>query len=347
MNFINKKRRTDFNDKMHPENKYFENPPDFKLLAAKYPLFDKFVFQNKFGSFSINWKDRNALKELTRTLLIEDFNLSYWDIPDGYLIPSITSRCNYIHWIKDLLNSDEFDLDKNEKIIGIDIGTGANCIYPLLGHQIFNWDFKASDINEESLNIAETIVEENNLKSFITLCHQHDSFKIFENIIKKNDFFFFSMCNPPYFSLEEEIKHDNPNTACEYNSKEVYCEGGEFKFIIRMIEESEKFKFNVLWFTTLIGKKITLDKILKIISKNSYVKIIKKTTFYQGKLARWGLSWTYFTTDQLQKLLMNRKFIEENIINLISKGNFPYFNKIRFSHKKIISKNINKKIEEI
>jgi 23S rRNA (adenine1618-N6)-methyltransferase len=347
MNFLNKKRRTDFNDKMHPENKYFENPPDFKLLAEKYPEFNKYVFQNKYGSYSINWKDKNASKELTRTLLLEDFNLNYWDIPDGYLIPSITSRCNYIHWIKDLLELEEFQLNEKDKIIGLDIGTGANCIYPLLGHQIYNWEFKATDINEESLKIAEKNIEENNLKDFIKLCYQPDHKMILHNIIQENDFFFFTMCNPPYFSLEEEIKHDNPNTACEYNSKEVYCEGGEYQFINQMIEESENFKYNVLWFTTLIGKKITLDKILKILSIKENVKIIKKTTFYQGKLARWGLAWTYFTKEDLENILSKRKACEEKEQKVIPKEKLNFFEKIRFSHKKSKLKKINKLIKEI
>lgn len=59
-------------------------------------------------------------------------------------VVQVTGRANYIHWLEDLLKLRDHAkacLSKKENIIvqyagtvrGIDIGTGASCIYPLLG----------------------------------------------------------------------------------------------------------------------------------------------------------------------------------------------------------------------
>ena len=95
---------------------------------------------------------------------------------------------------------------------GLDIGTGANCIYPLLGNKIYKWIYKASDINEESLEIAKIIVEKNNLTNSVELVRQKNENCIFKDVVKHNEYFHFSMCNPPYFSYDE-VKHDNPKTV--------------------------------------------------------------------------------------------------------------------------------------
>lgn len=58
------------------------------------------------------------------------------------------NRSNYIHWIEDLLSSDI--IPKNDHAVGsndvrgFDIGTGANCIYPLLGASLLGWSFVGS-----------------------------------------------------------------------------------------------------------------------------------------------------------------------------------------------------------
>lgn len=58
------------------------------------------------------------------------------------------NRLNYIHWVEDLLASDiipSSSADGDTKK-GFDIGTGANCIYPLLGASVLGWKFVGSGI---------------------------------------------------------------------------------------------------------------------------------------------------------------------------------------------------------
>jgi 23S rRNA (adenine1618-N6)-methyltransferase len=209
---IQKKSYTTFNEKMNKKNIYFNNPPSFKLLAEKYENFRRFVFMNKYGDYSINWKCKEAMKELCRTLLEEDFQIKYWNIPDGYLIPSITSRCNYIHWIHDLLE-ESLIIDIYPTISGLDIGVGANCIYPLLGNSIYKWKFTCSDININSIEISKDIIFKNNLKNQIQILLQPNEESYFKNIILENQVYQFSMCNPPYFDIRLETKKNNPHTV--------------------------------------------------------------------------------------------------------------------------------------
>jgi 23S rRNA (adenine1618-N6)-methyltransferase len=37
----------------------------------------------------------------------------------------------------------------------LDIGTGASCIYPILGQTVYQWHFVASDIDPISINTAK------------------------------------------------------------------------------------------------------------------------------------------------------------------------------------------------
>lgn len=44
---------------------------------------------------------------------------------------------------------------------GLDVGCGANCIYPLLGATVFGWEFVAVDIIEEAVASAQKNVARN------------------------------------------------------------------------------------------------------------------------------------------------------------------------------------------
>ncbi|KAL5710948.1 23S rRNA (adenine(1618)-N(6))-methyltransferase [Ranunculus cassubicifolius] len=147
---------------IHPRNRYSENPPDFGVLASLYPSFEQFVFYTRDGRPRIDWTDFNATRELTRVLLDHDHGVKWW-IPDGQLCPTVPNRSNYIHWIEDLLSSDIIPKTNatGEKVRGFDIGTGANCIYPLLGASLLGWSFVGSDVTDVALEWARRNVSNN------------------------------------------------------------------------------------------------------------------------------------------------------------------------------------------
>ncbi|KAL3814037.1 hypothetical protein ACJIZ3_015305 [Penstemon smallii] len=147
---------------IHPRNKYSDNPPDFGLLASLYPSFEPFVFYSHDGRPKIDWTDFNATRELTRVLLLHDHGLNWW-IPDGQLCPTVPNRSNYIHWIEDLLASDVVPCSRADGDVakGFDIGTGANCIYPLLGASLLGWKFVGSDVTDVAMEWANQNVRSN------------------------------------------------------------------------------------------------------------------------------------------------------------------------------------------
>ncbi|KAK0583081.1 hypothetical protein LWI29_033121 [Acer saccharum] len=88
-------------------------------------------------------------RELNRVLLLHDHSINWW-IPDGQLCPTVPNRSNYFHWIEDLLSSDIIPKTCNngDNVKGFDIGTGANCIYPLLSASLQGWSFVGSELIE-------------------------------------------------------------------------------------------------------------------------------------------------------------------------------------------------------
>lgn len=324
----NKKRKREDRPTIHPNNKYSENPPDFAHLASLYPSFQPFVQYSHTGYPTIDWTDFNATRELTRVLLHHDHSLNWW-IPDGQLCPTVPNRSNYIHWLQDLLLSNIIPntISSGSKVRGFDIGTGANCIYPLLGASLLGWSFVGSDVTDVAIECAESNVNSNpHISELIeirrvqsnstTSCDKIDlcdteveplpilplDLNLRENknyhgppilvgVVKDDEKFDFCMCNPPFFeSLEEGGL--NPKTSCGGTSEEMVCPGGEKAFITRIIEDSTQLKQHFRWFTSMIGRKSNL-KYLRSKLWEVGVTVVKTTEFVQGRTSRWGLAWSF------------------------------------------------------
>ncbi|XP_074590830.1 uncharacterized protein LOC141846696 [Curcuma longa] len=338
-----KKRRRVDPPSIHPRNRYSEKPPDFALLASLYPSFRFYVFPSSRpgGRPSIDWTDFNATRELTRVLLSHDHSVNWW-IPDGQLCPTVPNRSNYIHWIEDLLSSELIpSLNfSDKKVKGFDIGTGANCIYPLLGASLFGWSFVGSDVTDVALEWAAKNVESNpHLSELIeirnaniTLCSIEDVSKSEENIeggmelsdreslklkqnvesyheahvlvgvVKVDEKFDFCMCNPPFFESIDEAGL-NPKTSCGGTMAEMVYPGGEEAFIMRIISDSVVLKNSFRWFTSMVGRKANL-KVLISKLREIGVSIVKTTEFVQGQTARWGLAWS-FVAPKKNSIILN------------------------------------------
>ena len=138
-------------------------------------------------------------RTLTKVLLKKDFGLE-WDLPDTHLAPGLPGRINYLNWVHEVLKILTKD---TSEVTGIDIGTGASCIYPLLGHSLYKWKFIATDIDPESVQCAKENVERNGLEQWITVCQRTDEQPLLEGVSPSP--VDFSMCNPPFFSSVEEV----------------------------------------------------------------------------------------------------------------------------------------------
>ena len=246
---------------------YNEFKPDFLILIKEFPDLKKFIIKQnveKLEEISFDWSNNDLSLLMTKSILNYYFNIKYYNIPKGYLIPPIPSRLNYLNLINNLLLK-EINC-KSSNIIGIDIGTGANIIYPILGNSIFNWKFICSEINNESYDNAKLILEKNNLENKIRLIKQKNKNNIFLNILNQQNKYTFSLCNPPYYDYETEIKLDEKKRDNEFNFDEVYYKKGEFGFFQRYFSESICYKKNVYLFSILIGKKANMENIYDLIN---------------------------------------------------------------------------------
>src|SRR5690606_1059553 len=131
---------------LHSRNIY-RNGYDFGHLAQKSPELETFLHKNEHDSLTVDYANPDAVKALNIALLIGDYGLTYWDIPDGYLCPPVPGRADYIHHLADLLaaqNTKRIPIGPSIRVI--DIGVGANAIYPIVGHKAYGWTFVGSEI---------------------------------------------------------------------------------------------------------------------------------------------------------------------------------------------------------
>ena len=294
--------------KLHPRNKHL-GLYDFKSLTTVYPELSSFVKLNTFGNESISFFDPKAVKSLNSALLKLYYRIDNWDIPEGYLCPPIPGRADYIHNLADLINHNEIS-QVTTQIKILDIGVGANCIYPIIGSHEYGWKFTGVEIDEVAYNSAQNIITANQiLKDNVELRYQNNAELIFFNVIKKDDYFEASMCNPPFHSSAEEAmkgslrktkgiqKHKNikeikPILNFGGQAHELWCAGGEAAFIHNMIIESVDFARQVNWFTTLVSKETNLPKIYKLLEKVN-AKKVQTINMSQGNKTSRIVAWTY------------------------------------------------------
>ncbi len=293
---------------LHPRNLH-NNRYDFKALIKTKPQLKEFVKPNKYGDLSIDFADANAVISLNKALLAHFYGIKNYTIPNGYLCPPIPGRADYIHHIADLLAiSNNGIIPRGKNIKGLDVGIGANGIYSIIGSSVYDWDFIGSDIENESIKSVENIVNLNeSLKGKIKCKLQTNPENIFLGIITKNDFFDFTLCNPPFHKSLKEAMEGNKRkvqnltkektaiNALNFGGKnnELWCKGGEITFIKNMIKESFEFKNNVRWFTTLVSKKENLPLIYKVL-KSIKVTELKTIEMIQGQKTTRFIAWSFF-----------------------------------------------------
>ncbi|KAL4428378.1 hypothetical protein ABPG75_002467 [Micractinium tetrahymenae] len=95
---------------------------------------------------SLDFTSPAACRELTRVLFRHDFGLEWW-VPLGQLVPPVTNRANYLHWLEDLLSLSA----PKGPVAGLDIGCGANLIYCLLGAALCGWRMVGADVTPAAL----------------------------------------------------------------------------------------------------------------------------------------------------------------------------------------------------
>jgi 23S rRNA (adenine1618-N6)-methyltransferase len=296
----------------HPQN-FHQGTYDLDALTQTSAELAGYLFINPYGNQTLDFSNPKAVLALNRALLRHYYHVDHWGIPEGFLCPPIPGRADYIHYLGDLLaQSNDCKRPDPSKIQGLDIGTGANLIYPLLGVSIQGWKLVGSESNPQALISAEKILNDNpTFHPKIELRAQLDASSIFKGIIQKEECYDFTLCNPPF--------HDSANTAMEGSQRktrnltgkidskpvlnfggqasELWTAGGELAFIKKMIVESVEFKNQVYWFTSLVSKSENL-KALESLLKRSGVYSQKVIEMAQGNKKSRFLAWTFLDVEQ-------------------------------------------------
>lgn len=301
--------------RLHPRNKHRERY-DFPKLIESCADLASFVSLNKFQDESIDFSNPDAVKMLNKALLMHFYGIENWDIPNNYLCPPIPGRADYIHYIADLLCSNNFGkMPKGAQIKCLDIGVGANCVYPIIGTTEYGWSFIGADIDSIAIESAKNIIQLNpSLKGKIECRLQENSKDFFYGILPKDELVDLSICNPPFHASAAEAdaaslrKQSNLNKTKVSKSKlnfggqnnELWCEGGEERFVRNMIKQSKKFGSNCYLFSSLISKQSTLKSVYKVLQECE-ATITETITMGQGNKTSRLVAWSFLTKAEQMK----------------------------------------------
>lgn len=292
---------------MHKQDKQRDNY-DFPALATTHPELEDHMFHNKYGNLSINFANPKAVKALNTALLKHHYNIAYWEFPDAHLCPPIPGRAAYIHLLNDLLKAS--GLVDNIRVL--DIGTGATCIYPLIGQAEYSWQFIASEIDQKVLKIAQNIIDKNKLNYSIELRFQKDKLSVLNGILDASEKVSASMCNPPFFKNETEAiestirkqkglgqNTDTLNRNFSGTAEELWYPGGEKAFLHNYLYQSSLLKTACFWYTSLVSKKDHVVSMQNSLQKLGATRFEILELHIGNKISR-VVAWTFLSEKEQQ-----------------------------------------------
>jgi len=263
-------------EKLHPRNR-FRAGYDFRRLIRHSPALAAFVGPNAYGDHSIDFANPDAVKALNQALLKDAYGLDTWDLPAGYLCPPIPGRSDYLHYLADLLARDTgSEASRRHSVNILDIGVGANCIYPLIGAREYGWHFVGSDVDPVALKWAGRLVAANPTVAGLIECRRQSSPReCFKGVVRPGEMFDATMCNPPFHasasaaaeSTRRKRRHLDGRTSRSGvlnfggTARELWCDGGELGFVQRMIAQSVGVRRQCRWFTTLVSQSAHLPRL--------------------------------------------------------------------------------------
>ena len=299
-------------DGLHPRNRHRERY-NFPQLIKSSPALAAFVRVNPFGDQSVNFADPAAVKALNQALLRHFYGVADWDIPAGYLCPPIPGRADYVHYVADLLAaSNGGAIARGPAVAVLDVGVGANCIYPIIGHQEYGWRFVGSDVDAVAIESARRIVAANGALAGAIECRlQPDARRLFDGIIRPGEVFDATLCNPPFHASAAEAAASTqrkvanlgttrgPRPVLNFGgqSAELWVSGGEAGFVRRLVLESQQRPAACFWYTTLVSKKETLPGLYRTLHRVGALEV-QTIDMAQGQKKSRLVAWTFLTPTQ-------------------------------------------------
>ncbi len=277
---------------LHPRNRH-RGRYDYAALAQALPALKDFLIPNAFDAneLTIDFAKPAAVMALNAALLKVFYGVDSWRVPPGYLCPPIPGRADYVHHAADLLAADHGGtIPHGPQVRVLDVGVGANCIYPLIGSHEYGWQFVGSECDATAIAAAQQIVDANaGLAEAIELRRQASPQKIFAGIVGSNERFDLVLCNPPFHGSAHEAEMSalrkwknlgkagpaeaNPKLNFGGKAAELWCEGGEVGFVCSMVAESAQVQAQVSWFSALVSREENLPEIYAALKKAGARKV--------------------------------------------------------------------------
>lgn len=305
---------------LHPRNRH-RSGYDFPSLIAAMPGLARHVVTTLAGTPSIDFADPEAVKRLNCALLAVDYGVQGWDIPPHYLCPPIPGRADVLHHLADLLaEGNDGNVPRGDRIFALDIGVGANGVYPLIGHAEYGWRFVGVDTDARALeNLGRIVAANPGMARALELRHQPVADNVFVGVLRSGEKFDVTLCNPPFHASPAEAMtaaarkwkslgkagRDEPGTRRNFGgqSNELWYPGGERAFLTRLIEQSATIPKRCLWFSTLVSKAENVRYLEAVLAKlhPCATKIIPMA---QGQKQSRLLVWTF--TPKAERLKWRR-----------------------------------------
>ncbi len=293
---------------------------DFDVLTKSSPQLKPFLTLSPRGETTVNFSNPKAVKALNKALLEHFYRVKEWDLPEGYLCPPIPGRADYIHNVADILaDTGNGLIPTGGRIRLLDIGTGASCIYPIIGHREYGWSFVGTEVDPTAFEAAATLLNHNkDLAKSIECRQQRKKDGIFTGVVDAQEVFDLTLCNPPFYSSAKEARAANkrknrnlkrpagkPKRNFGGQDTELWFPGGERAFVENIIRESQDLAERCLWFSALISNQdhlTRLEHILKEVGVNTY--LIKNMS--QGQKTSRIILWSFLEGPERKRWTQKR-----------------------------------------
>lgn len=298
---------------LHPRNRH-HGRYDFAALAAASPPLGAFITTDGEDGHRLDFGDPAAVRALNRALLRLHYDIAHWDLPEGYLCPPIPGRADYLHGLADLLARDHGGLvPRGAAVRALDIGTGANLIYPLIGHADYGWRFVGTDIDTVALRAAGAIIDANRLPKAMEVRRQPDPARMLAGVVGEDEGFDVVLCNPPFHAsaaqAAEGSRRKRRNLGATEDARadarlnfgghgsELWCPGGEAAFVARLIEESAGrdnpgIGARIGWFSSLVAKSHHLPALRERLQRAG-AREVCEVPMAQGQKRSRFLAWSF------------------------------------------------------
>lgn len=306
--------------RLHTRNKHRARY-NFDELTATCSELKQFVILNDYQDETIDFFNPEAVRMLNKALLMHFYDISEWNVPENYLCPPIPGRADYIHHIADVLAKANYGkIPTGNKVTCLDIGVGANCVYPIIGNKEYHWSFIGTEIDPIALEAARsTVVSNTLLNKFVEIRTQPNPSNIFHGIIKKDEKIDLTICNPPFHASMEDSeagslrklrnlkgkKVTKPVLNFGGKSNELWCEGGEKRFVNDLIRQSKQFGSSCFLFSTMVSKQSNLKGVYAALT-NANARDVQTIPMGQGNKSSRMVSWTFLTKEQQNNWVKER-----------------------------------------